>query len=62
MERKKTKLTISADAKKSIGKIEFTKIKNKSSVIIEKKPSKFKHSSSNKTAGQIYCRKGWETE
>ena len=52
MERKKTKLTISADAKKSIGKIEFTKIKNKSSVIIEKKPSKFKHSSSNKTAGQ----------
>jgi len=52
MEKKKTKLTISADAKKSIGKIEFTKIKNKSSVIIEKKPSKFKHSSSNKTAGQ----------
>ena len=52
MERKKSKLTISGNAKKSIGKIELAKIKNKSSVIIEKKPSKFKYSSSHKTVSQ----------
>ena len=52
MERKKTKLTISGNPKKSFDNIEQAKLKNKNSVIIEKKPSKFKYSSSHKTVSQ----------
>ncbi len=41
MKDKKTKLTISGNAKKSIDNIELAKTKNKNSVIIEKKLNKF---------------------
>ena len=41
MENKKTKLTLSGIAKKSIENIEIAKNQSKNSVIIEKKPSKF---------------------
>ncbi len=41
MERKKTKLTISGDPKKSIDSIDLAKSKDKKSVIIEKKPNRF---------------------
>jgi len=41
MEKKKTKLTISGNTKKSIDNIELAKSKNKNSVIIEKKPNRF---------------------
>ena len=41
MEKKKTKLTLSGIAKKSIDNIELAKTQNKNSVVIEKKPSKF---------------------
>ena len=37
MKNKKTKLTISGNAKKSIGNIELAKTQNKNSVVIEKK-------------------------
>ena len=38
---KKTKLTLSGIAKKSIDNIELAKTQSKNSVVIEKKPSKF---------------------
>jgi len=41
MENKKTKLTLSGIAKKSIENIELAKTQNKDSVIIEKKPNRF---------------------
>ena len=41
MENKKTKLTLSGIAKKSIKNIELAKTQSKHSVVIEKKPSKF---------------------
>ncbi len=46
MENKKTKLTISGVAKKSIKNIELAKTQNKNSVVIEKKPSRFTNKSS----------------
>ena len=39
--KKKTKLTISGTAKKSIKNIEIAKTQGKNSVVIEKQPSKF---------------------
>ena len=41
MENKKTKLTLSGIAKKSIENIELAKTQSKNSVVIEKKTSKF---------------------
>ena len=41
MENKKTKLTISGIAEKSIKNIEIAKTQGKNSVVIEKKQSKF---------------------
>ena len=45
MENKKTKLTISGTAKKSIKNIEIAKSKGKNSVLIEKQPNKFSNRS-----------------
>ena len=45
MDRKKTKLTISGNPKKSINNIELAKSQNKNSVVIEKKPSRFSNRS-----------------
>ena len=41
MDNKKTKLTLSGIAKKSIENIELAKTQSKNAVVIEKKPSKF---------------------
>jgi translation initiation factor IF-2 len=41
MNNKKTKLTLSGIAKKSIENIELAKTQSKNSVVIEKKPNKF---------------------
>ena len=41
MDNKKTKLTLSGIAKKSIENIELAKTQSKNSVVIEKKPKKF---------------------
>ena len=41
MDNKKTKLTLSGIAKKSIENIELAKTQSKNSVVIEKKPNKF---------------------
>jgi len=41
MENKKTKLTLSGIAKKSIENIELAKTQSKNAVVIEKKPGKF---------------------
>ena len=41
MDNKKTKLTLSGIAKKSIDNIELAKTQSKNSVVIEKKPNKF---------------------
>ena len=41
MDRKKSKLTISGNPKKSIDNFELAKLQNKNSVVIEKKPSRF---------------------
>ena len=46
MENKKTKLTISGVAKKSIKNIELAKTQSKNSVVIEKKPNRFTNKSS----------------
>ena len=46
MDNKKTKLTLSGIAKKSIKNIELAKTQSKNSVVIEKKPSKFSPRSS----------------
>ena len=52
MEKKKTKLTISGNPKKSIDNIELARSKNKNSVIIEKKPNRFfNRGSFNKPSG-----------
>ena len=48
MERKKTKLTISGNPKKSIGNIELAKLQNKNSVVIEKKTNRFTKNTSNR--------------
>ena len=45
MERKKSKLTISGNPKKSIDNIELAKSQNKNSVVIEKKPNRFSNRS-----------------
>ena len=47
MENKKTKLTISGIAKKSIKNIEIAKTKGKNSVVIEKRSSKPSYKSSS---------------
>ena len=47
MENKKTKLTISGIAKKSIKNIELAKTQSKNSVVIEKKPNRYISKSSN---------------
>ena len=54
MENKKTKLTISGNAKKSIKNIELAKTQNKNSVVIEKKTGKFRNrnTSFNKPSNQ----------
>ena len=52
MENKKTKLTISGIAKKSIKNIELAKTQGKNSVVIEKKSSKY-HSRGNFSRSQI---------
>ena len=50
--KKKTKLTLSVNTKKSIKNIELAKTVNKNSVVIEKKPNKFTNRSSlNRTTG-----------
>ena len=41
MDNKKTKLTLSGIAKKSIENIELAKTQSKNSVVIEKKPNRF---------------------
>ena len=41
MEKKKTKLTISGNPKKSIDNIELARFQNKNSVVIEKKVNRF---------------------
>ena len=46
MENKKTKLTISGVAKKSIKNIELAKTQSKNAVVIEKKPNRFTNKSS----------------
>ena len=52
MERKKTKLTISGNTKKSIDSIELARLKNKNSVVIEKKPNRFSSNNpARKTSG-----------
>ena len=48
MEKKKTKLTISGNPKKSIDNIELAKLKNKNSVVIEKKTSRFTNNNSTR--------------
>ena len=50
MENKKTKLTISGIAKKSIENIELAKTQSKNSVVIEKKTNKFSRNVSGKTS------------
>ena len=58
MDRKKSKLTISGNPKKSINNIELAKSQNKNSVVIEKKPSRtpnrspFKRSSGVRSVGK----------
>ena len=52
MEKKKTKLTLSVNTKKSIENIELAKTVNKNSIVIEKKPHKSSNRSSfSRTAG-----------
>ena len=52
MEKKKTKLTISGNPKKSIDNIGLARFQNKNSVIIEKKTNRFNNNSpSRKTSG-----------
>ena len=53
MDRKKTKLTISGNPKKSINNIELAKSQNKNSVIIEKKPSRFSNRSPFKRSSGV---------
>ncbi len=47
MENKKTKLSISGIAKKSIKNIELAKTQSKNSVVIEKKPNRYINKSSH---------------
>jgi len=52
MEKKKTKLTISGNPKKSIDNIDLARFKNKNSVIIEKKTNRFSNNNPvRKTSG-----------
>ena len=53
MDRKKSKLTISGNPKKSIDNIELAKSQNKNSVVIEKKPSRFPNRSSFKRSSRV---------
>ena len=48
MEKKKTKLTISGNPKKSIDSIELSRLQNKKSVIIEKKVNRFSNQNSTR--------------
>ena len=48
MEKKKTKLTISGNPRKSIDNIEIARLKNKNSVVIEKKPNRFTNNNSSR--------------
>ena len=62
MKNKKTKLTISGNAKKSIGNIELAKTQNKNSVVIEKKTSRFGNRSSfskSTTQNTAFKKKGY---
>ena len=52
MDRKKSKLTISGNPKKSINNIELAKSRNKNSVVIEKKPSRFSNRSPFKRSSE----------
>ena len=52
MEKKKTKLTISGIAKKSIKNIEIAKTQGKNSVVIEKKLGKFSGKSGSFKSGE----------
>ena len=65
MKNKKTKLTISGNAKKSIGNIELAKTQNKNSVVIEKKTSRFGNRSSfskSTTQNTAFKKKGYVNE
>ena len=58
MENKKTKLTISGNAKRSIKNIEFAKTKGKNSTVIEKSKSNFaKKGSFSRSSGNILKQK-----
>ena len=46
--KKKTKLTISGNPKKSISNIDLARSQNKNSVVIEKKPTRFANSNLNR--------------
>ena len=48
MEKKKTKLTISGNPRKSIDNIEIARLQNKNSVVIEKKSNRFTNNSSSR--------------
>ncbi len=63
MENKKTKLTISGNAKKSIENIELAKTQSKNSVVINKKQSRFSGKSfSNKNTGFKTSRTNLDTK
>ena len=65
MKNKKTKLTISGNAKKSIGNIELAKTQNKNSVVIEKKTSRFGNRSSfskSTTQNTVSKKRGYVNE
>ena len=53
---KKTKLTISGNTKKSIDNIELARLKNKNSVVIEKKPSRFSNNNPARKASGFQTR------
>ena len=48
MEKKKTKLTISGNPKKSIDNIDLARLKKKNSVVKEKKSSRFESNNLNR--------------
>ena len=62
MENKKTKLTISGNAKRSIKNIEIAKTKGKNSTIIEKSKNNFvKNLELDETLGQLLVAEGFST-
>ena len=65
MKNKKTKLTISENAKKSISNIELAKTQNKNSEIIEKKTSRFGNRGSfskSTTQNTAFKKRGYANE